>query len=355
MAAVTVSSGAAAGGKKKRWGASKGEKKYATTAQTDGSCADQEGQGTNGAHPAVQARAIQEQSDGGLSLITGNNLLGSNNALDYLAQGLGGRSAQSQVLGEATTGSSAAQSEASLAEFLTLIREDEHCFCLSEAVCPRADQRLFQGLLKELQFQQMWMSGGTRLHRPSQVGSQRLFDESPTYRRIVRFLVRKFRLSDPIRSIINLYRSGDDSTSLHRDQYFGGTNFTCGVSFGATRHLEFLQETDYQAQGASAANISAISSRGGASKNAGGKRFIFPQHNGDIFAFSDVLNSRWRHSVPKEKNAGPRISLVLFCSRRGNSGVWDYEGAVAKDPENFHVRISDAPHILDHDPNKAPA
>ncbi len=58
--------------------------------------------------------------------------------------------------------------------------------------------------------------------------------------------MKKFKISNPIRSIVNLYRDGTDSTGMHRDQYFGEANFTCGVSFGALRELEFLQEVDYQ-------------------------------------------------------------------------------------------------------------
>lgn len=90
------------------------------------------------------------------------------------------------------------------------------------------------------------MSGGTRLVRPSVIGTQDVWNNCPTYREVVRTLVRKFRISNPIRTIVNLYRDGKDSTSAHKDQYFAGdtggakTNFTCGVSvFGVEKEDYF--------------------------------------------------------------------------------------------------------------------
>lgn len=130
-----------------------------------------------------------------------------------------------------------------------------------------------------------------RLHRPSAIGSDDLLNKSPTYREIIALGARHFH-AQPIRSIVNFYRNGDDTTSFHSDQYPNGEDITIGVSFGASRPLVFEHiETE--------------------------QRFTFPQDNGDCFAFTYEVNSTFRHAVPKQTGAGGRLSVIFWGLRMG--------------------------------------
>merc|ERR1719436_2047485 len=74
-------------------------------------------------------------------------------------------------------------------------------------------------------------------------------------------------------------------------------NVTIGASFGAARELRFRHlET--------------------------GLEFSFPQGNGDVFAFTEPVNSAFQHCIPRRAPAasvGPRISVILW----GRVGVSD--------------------------------
>lgn len=44
-----------------------------------------------------------------------------------------------------------------------------------------------------------------------------------------------------------------------------------------------------------------------------GLEFAFPQSNGDVFAFTDDVNSAFQHAVPRgARRVGPRISVILW-------------------------------------------
>jgi len=47
-----------------------------------------------------------------------------------------------------------------------------------------------------------------------------------------------------------------------------------------------------------------------------GLEFAFPQSNGDVFAFTEPVNSAFQHCVPRcpggASAAGPRISVILW-------------------------------------------
>lgn len=111
-------------------------------------------------------------------------------------------------------------------------------------------------------------------------------------------------------------------------------NFTCGVSLGATRNLDFISENDYQnwRRDLDDRNRQGL---GEDPRNRGGfgnSLFSFPQRNGDVFAFSDFVNDNYRHGVaPIEGSAkgrgkskkgmddnfvGPRISVVIWGQRK---------------------------------------
>ncbi|CAE7251683.1 unnamed protein product [Symbiodinium microadriaticum] len=193
-------------------------------------------------------------------------------------------------------------------------------------VADPVDFSTYQALLSELEYKPAWMSGGLALHRPTALGSESQLRQSPTYERIVRFLAGYFGV-EPIRSLVNHYRSGEDFTSFHSDQYFSGVNMTIGASFGEERALVFEhRETKEQ--------------------------FSFPQHNGDVFAFTDSVNRQFVHGVPRERRARStgasghtpgRISVI----------VWG-----RKDQELWKTRAQTLPltlqplNVLEHDPSK---
>merc|ERR1711877_20471 len=73
-------------------------------------------------------------------------------------------------------------------------------------------------------------------------------------------------------------------------------NVTVGVSFGAQRELRFRHlETELE--------------------------FSFPQGNGDVFAFTEPVNSAFQHCVPRKlpaSSVGPRISIILWGRTEGD-------------------------------------
>ena len=70
-----------------------------------------------------------------------------------------------------------------------------------------------------------------------------------------------------------------------------------------------------------------------------GLEFAFPQSNGDVFAFTEPVNSAFQHGVPRgERRGGPRISVILWgrlveggtcgllrCSAQGETKADVYE------------------------------
>jgi alkylated DNA repair dioxygenase AlkB len=68
-----------------------------------------------------------------------------------------------------------------------------------------------------------------------------------------------------------------------------------GVSFGASRQLEFKHEESNSI-------------------------FSFPQNNGDVFAFDSEVNKLFMHGVPKsKKKCDARISVIAWGQRKKNN------------------------------------
>jgi len=160
------------------------------------------------------------------------------------------------------------------------------------------DLSTYEALVTELEYKPIWMTGGLTLHRPAAVGSDAQLQRSPTYERLVRFLAGFFGV-EPIRSLVNYYRSAEDFTAFHADQYYGGVNMTIGASFGEERALVFEHRESKE-------------------------QFRFPQHNGDVFAFTDAVNQHFVHGVPRasrSKSVGAwrhtpgRISVIVWGRR----------------------------------------
>ena len=44
--------------------------------------------------------------------------------------------------------------------------------------------------------------------------------------------------------------------------------------------------------------------------------FGIPQRNGDVFAFTDIVNSKFQHGIPKAtQNVGERFSIIAWGKR----------------------------------------
>lgn len=142
-----------------------------------------------------------------------------------------------------------------------------------------------------------------------------IFLESTVYQDVLRAVLARFPSFTPGYSIVNLYRSGDDCTELHRDNFKAGGNrqdlrlpnsgattilnteeatlphnVTIGVSLGGVRNLVFHHLKS-------------------------GAEFRFPQYDGDLFAFTTPVNSTFQHGILKERvppQEGARISVIFW-------------------------------------------
>eukprot|EP00672_Neobodo_designis_P004819 CAMPEP_0174856210 /NCGR_PEP_ID=MMETSP1114-20130205/35338_1 /TAXON_ID=312471 /ORGANISM="Neobodo designis, Strain CCAP 1951/1" /LENGTH=313 /DNA_ID=CAMNT_0016090995 /DNA_START=33 /DNA_END=974 /DNA_ORIENTATION=- len=197
----------------------------------------------------------------------------------------------------------------------TLVEDVSHvlngnCVCMSNFVCPKSDRVLFEALKADLRA----YSGATLKSSADKDGdgdgpSRGLIDWSkhevyenpttisPVFNSIVEVLDRFFDV-DVYASRLNYYRDGSTWKPFHHDSHaYGGKalreDFTVGISLGQCRELEFLHEPS-------------------------GKKFSFPQANGDCFAFTSEVNSRFMHGVPKsaDPNCDDRFSIIVWGRRR---------------------------------------
>lgn len=135
-------------------------------------------------------------------------------------------------------------------------------------------------------------------------------DRSETFGKIIKILEKYFDL-EILATRLNFYQNQDHWKPFHKDSHAYGIStmidpitkkemkikedFTVGVSFGAERSLEFIHDECIDI------------------------KFGFPQRNGDLFAFTDEVNLRFKHGVPKVLNGekcGPRISIIGWGRRK---------------------------------------
>ena len=97
---------------------------------------------------------------------------------------------------------------------------------------------------------------------------------------------------------LNFYKDNSDWKPLHHDSHAYGNkakreDFTMGASFGFERELLIKHDES-------------------------GEEFRFPQKNGDIFAFTNIVNQKFMHGVPKstKPNVGPRFSIIAWGRRK---------------------------------------
>lgn len=180
------------------------------------------------------------------------------------------------------------------------------------------DRSVFERLMTELNFHTCWLNTGMQFSREICLGDDEVLKQSPTYRALVRRVSDFFGVR-VVRTLVNLYRDGEDWCNLHHDQYHQGgypIDLTVGSSFGDARRLIWVE------------------------KNNDRHRITIPQRNGDVFAFSDHINANWRHMVPRERQCGPRISVIVWCTRNEDS----------RRPETQEEQLGHFPHMLYYNP-----
>mmetsp|Transcript_45206 Transcript_45206/g.78376 ORF Transcript_45206/g.78376 Transcript_45206/m.78376 type:complete len:351 (+) Transcript_45206:29-1081(+) len=161
-------------------------------------------------------------------------------------------------------------------------------FYLPEWFCQDQDRTMYQCLRRELHMH----IGPFRGKSLGLAGTQAILEECPMYMDIVVRLVKHFDV-EACYSVVNFYQDGSHGIGAHTDSLFMGTNMTIGASFGDPRELVFDHKYTQQ-------------------------RFEFPQRNGDVFAFTDVANRAFRHSVPKTKErVGGRLSIIVWARQGG--------------------------------------
>eukprot|EP00760_Papus_ankaliazontas_P012567 PhM_4_TR15393/c0_g1_i1/m.12984 len=119
---------------------------------------------------------------------------------------------------------------------------------------------------------------------------------SSTFNTVIATLSEYFDV-DVFASRMNYYPDGSSWKPFHKDSHaYGQTghkeDFTIGLSLGNMRNLAFQHEDTEM-------------------------KFMFPQKDGDVFAFSSDVNEKFLHGVPKAgPQAGERISIIMWGKRR---------------------------------------
>lgn len=163
------------------------------------------------------------------------------------------------------------------------------CLHLPELGCARSDSSLLEALGADVE------AAGDKLgvHRSGkhlQVWGEHL-KSSPNFTGLVRRLLNVFGLT-LVDCWVNMYRNGGDMKSWHHDNYQDRTprpTVTIGLSLGSERDLAF-QDKDT------------------------GKELRVMQGNGDVFAFDEPFNRRFKHSVPPSTcSSALRLSVILWA------------------------------------------
>ena len=190
---------------------------------------------------------------------------------------------------------------------------ENEAFYLPSVHCETGDRSVFDRLMSELDFKDCWLDTGMKFSRQICIGDEELLAKAPTYRAIVERVTEIFGVK-AVRTLVNLYRDGTDWCNLHSDQYHQGgypIDLTVGSTFGDPRRLIWVEKKNPR------------------------HKIEMPQLNGDIFAFSDAINTTWRHMIPQEgPDCGPRISVIVWCNREKDSGHW--MGSLADFPHMLH-------------------
>jgi len=162
------------------------------------------------------------------------------------------------------------------------------CIYIPNFFCKKNDRTIFNSLQSEIdrisEVQLVEWSKHHKFENP---------DFSETFNKIVDEMAKHFNV-EVSQTRLNFYKDNSDWKPLHHDRHaYEGKkeDFTMGASFGYSRELEFLHVES-------------------------GKKFKFPQNNGDVFAFDTEINKIFMHGVPKtSKKVGPRFSIIAWGTR----------------------------------------
>jgi hypothetical protein len=156
------------------------------------------------------------------------------------------------------------------------------CVYLPYFFCKEFELEIFNKLMKELEGVQIvnW-SKHQKYENP-------IFSE--TFNEVVKKMAEYFNVK-VMATRLNYYEDGNQWKPFHHDSHCycedGKEDFTMGASFGGERELVFLHEE---------------------TKNI----FTFPQRNGDVFAFNDIVNKKFLHGIPKKERGDKRISIIAW-------------------------------------------
>ena len=102
---------------------------------------------------------------------------------------------------------------------------------------------------------------------------------------------------------LNFYRTGDDSVAWHRDSIrrTRRPQTVALVSIGSPRTLAIRPHSSYCSKTAETTGITSATAR------------RWRLGHGDLLVMRGRCQHDWEHCVPKERAAGPRISLAFRC------------------------------------------
>jgi len=159
------------------------------------------------------------------------------------------------------------------------------CIYLPNFLCEQTDMTYFNKLKDEIMAKNLNIINWNEHYKL----------ENPTGISIFEEIVSKVSTTLQVKvkaTRINYYSNGNDWKTYHRDSHkiVDGEreDITIGISLGASRELSFLHMTS-------------------------NNKFSFPQNNGDLFAFTDIVNASFKHGVPRAKrNIGERFSIIIW-------------------------------------------
>ncbi len=167
---------------------------------------------------------------------------------------------------------------------------NNRCIYSPELICEQKDFQLFNQIMMEIKTNnETEMISWSKHHKIENP------DFSETFNLLVKKISAHFNML-VLATRLNYYKDHTSWKPFHHDShaYSNGKkeNFTIGISLGASRKITFKHVES-------------------------GYCFDFPQNNGDVFAFDDVINKDFMHGIPKgetvEKNE--RISIIMWGVR----------------------------------------
>ena len=169
---------------------------------------------------------------------------------------------------------------------------DGNCIYIPSFFCKQEDYNLLQKLAIEL----------CNNNEDGMIKwSKHLRHDNPTFSKTFNEIISKMADYFDVEiyhTRLNFYKDNSDWKPLHHDSHAYGNkakreDFTMGASFGFERELLIKHDDS-------------------------GEEVRFPQKNGDIFAFTNIVNQKFMHGIPKcyKSNVGPRFSIIAWGRRK---------------------------------------